>query len=485
MPFQFAIPAVPTPLGPGACLGPYVLTACLGDDLDGFDYAAEERHSGRTVAIREGAPVGLVQRVGAAVVPLPGAEIDFRDWLARWTRLTGHWAQVGRSADLARLAPSALVRIEAQGLDNGTAWVCLTPVGGRTLRQVAEDGPGWPDRAMVDAGLHACCSAVEPLHRLGEIHGSLTPERVRVLDSGAWCLPLPDTDPSRQPLSPWLALEQTDAGRDAGLRTGPWTDVHGIAALAHWLLTGSAPPSLSRRQADAPDCWAELEQVESDPLRRRALRSALALRPADRLGSVAALRMALGWSEHHVPVVAEPKPAAPPPPPAPPPTPLKPSRTGLVTMVGLLVSFVAVFSLLWINSEPAPPEALPTQAVSPVKAAPKPPVTVQVAPHRPASAAAPEVAPAIPAAAPAVAILPPPKATPEPLPSPRPVRSAEATRPTRPPAAAASRAAPQSPPPIVTAAAGKKKPSDACIDWLRRRSLEPSGTERERNPACE
>jgi hypothetical protein len=464
-----ALPAFPTPLAPGACLGPYVLTACLGDDLDGFDYAAEERHSGRTVVIREGCPVGLVRRVGTEAVPLPGAEADFRDWLARWTRLTGHWAQAGRSADLARLAPSALVRIEAQGQDNGTAWVCLTPVSGRTLRQVAEEGPGWPDRATVDAGLHACCSAVEPLHRLGEVHGSLTPERVRVQDSGAWCLPLPDTDPGRQPLSPWLALEQTDAGQDAGLTTGPWTDVHGIAALAHWLLTGSAPPSLSRRQAGAPDCWAELERVEPDPLRRRALRSALAPRPADRLGSVAALRMALGWSEHHAPVVAEPKPAAAPPPPAPPPAPTKPDRTGVVTLVGLLVSFSAVFSVLWINHGSTPPEAPPdVPAAAPAAAVARAVQTIEAEP---------------PGAAPA---MPPPIAASEPPSRPvSAVRVTEAPRQARPPVAAASRVPAPVSPPVQTAAAGKKKPSDACIDWLRRRSLESVGAERERNPACE
>ncbi|MEY4906386.1 MAG: hypothetical protein RL260_104 [Pseudomonadota bacterium] len=456
MPSQYPISAFPTPLSPGACLGPYVVTACLGDDLDGFDYAAEERHSGRAVAVREGCPVGLVRRIGAEVVPLPGAEADFRDWLARWTRLTGHWAQAGRSADLARLAPSALVRIEAQGQDNGTAWVCLTPMTGRTLRQVAEDGPGWPGRATVDAGLHALCSAVEPLHRLGELHGNLIPERVRVLDTGAWCLPLPDTDPNRQPLSPWLALEQTDAGRDAGLTIGPWTDVHGIAALAHWLLTGSAPPSLSRRQADAPGCWVELERVETDPLRRRALRSALALKPADRLGSVAALRMALGWSEHHAPVVAEPKPVVAPPPSAPPPAPARPDRTGVVTLVGLLVSFSAVFAVLWINRQPAPPPEVPppqapaAKAAEPVQVAP--PVLAKVEPPPPTPLAVPEIA----------------KPKPAPEPPPKPERTAEVVKPARSPAAA-----------------GKKTPSDACIDWLRRRSLEPTGAERDRNPACE
>ena len=103
-----AIPSVPVPLAPGSCLGAYELGACHGEDLDGFDYDAVERHSGRAVTIREGCPVGLVARVGAQVVPVPGSEDDFRDWLARWTRLTGHWEQAGHTAELARLSKAEL-----------------------------------------------------------------------------------------------------------------------------------------------------------------------------------------------------------------------------------------------------------------------------------------------------------------------------------------------------------------------------------------
>jgi hypothetical protein len=456
-----AIPSVPVPLAPGSLLDSYTLGACLGDDLDGFDYDAVEQSSGRTVTIREGCPVGLVERVGSQVVPLQGAESDFREWLARWTRLTGHWQQANRSADLARLSHSALIRIEAQGEANGTAWVCLSPSTGCTLRQVAEAGPGWPDRTTVDVGLHALCNAVESLHRLGEVHGSLTPERVIVLDSGAWCLPLPDTDPGRQPLSPWLAPEQTEAGRLAGFTKGPWTDVHAIAALAHWLLTGSAPPSVSRRQAGEPDCWAQLERVEQDPLRRRALRSALALKPADRLGSIAALRMALGWSERHVPTVAAPKPAPVPQPPAPPVPDAKPDRTSLVTLGGLLVSLSAVFAVLWINRQPADEpvaaatvEALnkaPTSAGTQVPPSPTPPKPKPL-PKPPAEVLARAVPPASTSAN-----LPAPVAAPKPKP------------------ATVAQAVPE----------GRKNPSEACIDWLRRRSLEPAGSERTPNPACE
>lgn len=464
-----ALPAVPTPLAPGTRLGAYTLSACRAEDLDGFVYDAVETLGGRAVTIREGCPVGLVARVGEAVVPLPGAEADFRDWLVRWARLLDHWQQVTTSADLARLAHSALVRIEARGQANGTTWVCLPPASGRTLRQVAEAGPGWPDRTVVDAGLHACCAAVESLHRLGEVHGNLTPERVWVLDSGEWCLPLPDTDPARQPLSPWLAPEQTEAGRAAGLTLGPWTDVHALASLAHWLLTGAAPPSVSRRRADEPGCWAELERVEADPLRRRALRTALAPQPADRLGTVAALRMALGWSERPAPPVPERKPAPVRPPPPPPPPAPRPARFSPVALVGLLVAFGAVFGVLWLNRA-AGPEVAPTvakQVTEPVVAAPAPaPATVRT-PAVPVARAAsrPVVVAAAPAAAskagPAKAKAPPPTHPPV-LSSVKPARTLADVRPPT-----------------------RAQSSEACIEWLRRRSLEPTGSSRvEPNPAC-
>lgn len=460
-----ALPAVPTPLALGTRLGAYTLSACRAEDLDGFVYDAVETLSGRAVTIREGCPVGLVERTGASVTPLPGAEADFRDWLLRWARLLDHWQQATISADLARLAHPVLVRIEARGQAHGTTWVCLPPASGRSLRQVVEDGPGWPDRTVIDTGLHACCAAVESLHRLGEVHGNLTPERVWVLDSGEWCLPLPDTDPARQPLSPWLAPEQTEAGRAAGLTLGPWTDVHAIASLAHWLLTGAAPPSVSRRRADEPGCWTELERVEADPLRRRALRTALAPEPADRLGTVAALRMALGWSERPAPPVPEPKPAPVRLPPPPPPLAPRRDRFSPVALVGLLVAFGAVFGVLWLNRTAGPevgPAVAERAGVPAVVASASAAVRTPAAPV--ARAASRPVVVAVSsskAGSPVKAKVQPPAHPPAPSPA-KPARTvADARPPTR------------------------AQSSEACVEWLRRRSLEPTGTSRvEPNPAC-
>jgi len=241
---------------------------------------------------------------------------------------------------------------------------------------------------------------------------------------------------------------------------------------------------VSRREARAHrDCWAELERAESDPLRRRALRSALALKPADRLGSIAALRMALGWSERHVPSVAAPKPAPLPLPPVPPAPEAKPDRTSLVAVGGLLVSLSAVFALLWING---PSEADPV-AASMVNAAEKaptgagtrvPPVPPPPLPPK----AKPKPSPKPPAPAELASPAPAPSPAP-PTPKPKPAAVAPVAKAATSPVPLLSEAPPKAARPAEVA--GRKKASEACIDWLRRRSLEPIGSERTPNPACE
>ncbi|MFD4836151.1 hypothetical protein ACFWP0_01490 [Achromobacter sp. NPDC058515] len=107
--------------------------------------------------------------------------------------------------------------------------------------------------ARIVGGLAAALAA---LHEAGRVHGGLCPAAVAHDPSGQAILaappvaPAPDAeDASRH--AGYAAFEQyTD---DPDYPCGPWTDVHGLAALAYFLATGSAPPSaLARRVRD--DC---------------------------------------------------------------------------------------------------------------------------------------------------------------------------------------------------------------------------------------
>ncbi|NMK49740.1 hypothetical protein HG262_26270, partial [Achromobacter sp. Bel] len=92
------------------------------------------------------------------------------------------------------------------------------------------------------------------LHETGQVHGGICPAALIHGPSGEAVLatppvaPAPDADDAPRQ-SGYAAFEQyTD---DPAYPCGPWTDVHGLAALAYFLATGSAPPSaLARRVRD-------------------------------------------------------------------------------------------------------------------------------------------------------------------------------------------------------------------------------------------
>lgn len=294
---RHVLPAPPAPLPPGHHVEGYELLACVGEDLDGFVYRAMDRRTHREVAIREFFPVGLVERDGDRVQAWPGVESEYSRLLARWIVVVDHLALVDHPA---------LVRVEDYWLRCGTAYVLTPWIDGQTLRARRDQSAGGFGRADIEAWVGVCCDAMDLLHRGGDVHGSLSPERLTVQASGQLVLPLPDMDPSRQPYSLWLAPEQAERP-PGGWQVGPWTDVHGIAAIAHWLFTGAPPPGLARRQSGDADIWQPLDQAVGEGPWRDGIVRALSPDPSRRPASVVELREALGLPA--APVSA-PRPAA-------------------------------------------------------------------------------------------------------------------------------------------------------------------------------
>ena len=114
--------------------------------------------------------------------------------------------------------------------------------------------PGPARQAAITRIVASLAVPLAALHEAGQVHGGICPAAVVHGPSGELLLatppvaPTPDAeDAPRQP--GYAAFEQyTD---DPAYPCGPWTDVHGLAALAYFLATGSAPPSaLARRVRD-------------------------------------------------------------------------------------------------------------------------------------------------------------------------------------------------------------------------------------------
>lgn len=141
-------------------------------------------------------------------------------------------------------------------------------------------------------------AALAELHEAGQVHGGICPAAI-------------DHDPAGRPMlaAPPLAprADAEEAARHAGYAAfeqytddpahpcGPWTDVYGLAALAHFLATGSAPPdALARCVRDDCASLHECGPGAYDKAFCDAVDSGLAMSAPARPQSVAAFALAMG-----------------------------------------------------------------------------------------------------------------------------------------------------------------------------------------------
>ena len=215
-------------------------------------------------------------------------------------------ARFSREADvLARVSHPHLVRILDRGEQRGVPWLALELLPGPTLAERLEREGPLPVREVLSIGL-GLAGALEALHAAGIVHRDIKPTnvvldvagRARLLDLGL----ARDLDPQATQLSRtgqfmgtpgYLAPEQA-LGDLAAI--GPATDVWGLGATLHTLLTGQPPHGegdpLSAAQGRPvappsglrPDIPAQVEEV---------LLRCLALAPGERFPDARSVRLAL------------------------------------------------------------------------------------------------------------------------------------------------------------------------------------------------
>ena len=149
----------------------------------------------------------------------------------------------------------------------GTAGIPAAPCHPR-LADLMRLPPGRKRQDEITRIVAGLAASLAPLHAAGRVHGGIHPGAVAFDGGGPWdpivgraatgaatltpppVAPAPDAEDAHRHAG-YAAFEQyTD---DPAYACGPWTDVYGLAALAYFLATGSAPPSaLARRVRD--DC---------------------------------------------------------------------------------------------------------------------------------------------------------------------------------------------------------------------------------------
>ncbi|WP_325477675.1 serine/threonine protein kinase [Piscinibacter sp.] len=279
----------------GTRFGELEIVRVLGVGGFGIVYLALDHALQRQVALKEYMPVSLAGRGKDRMVSL-------RSSAHAQTYALGLRSFINEARLLARFNHPSLVKVYRFWEENGTAYMVMPYLEGRTLRDVRHAMTEPPTEAWLRTVIDPLLDALELLHREGVYHRDIAPDNVLLppgeapvlLDFGAARRAIGDRSqtftailkPSYAPIEQYAEVVQ--------LRQGPWTDLYALGAVVYFLLRGVPPPPATARavQDDVP---LLLDQGTScvSPRFLAAIEWALAVRPIDRPHDVAALREVL------------------------------------------------------------------------------------------------------------------------------------------------------------------------------------------------
>jgi len=222
----------------------YRIGSLLGRGGFGITYVAWDRVLELKLAVKEYFPMGLAFRApdGTVYCP-PGDEEPFEEGMGRFLE---------EARTLARLQGiDGIVSVRDYFRANGTAYMVMTYVEGRTLREFLEERGG---RIPLDEALELLGPVMEALdrvHALGCLHRDVSPENVMVskdrrctlIDFGAARVSLVTLSSSAVLKPGYAPPEQYGEGG----HQGPWTDVYALGATLYRCVCGFPPPDLAAR----------------------------------------------------------------------------------------------------------------------------------------------------------------------------------------------------------------------------------------------
>lgn len=407
----------PQALPPGFLLAEYRIERVLGSGGFGITYLAEDTTLHKKLAIKEYLPVDFALRLKLPDVAARsrGAEDDFKWGLERF---------LDEARTLARFRHPNLVPVLRFFEANGTAYMVMEYERGDTLAELVGELEQAYDETSARALLLPLLDGLNEVHQAGFLHRDIKPGNIVMRPGGVPVLI--DFGAARQALvgrsrsmtnivTPRYApIEQY--GLDQ--RQGPWSDIYGMAAVMHTMLTGEPPPdAVSRVPEDKYRRLSERRLPGFKPGFLAAIDWGLEVFASDRPQSIAEWRSAIeGAIASPLPQAAltrrvidtelpsmGPARAADTPAlerPAPPVAPTA-ARSGIPTWI-LPVAAVAIAAVVAMGyfldrgtpagtattsadqAAVAPPSSEPTPTTTPAPPAPKPPATQSARPATPA-----------------------------------------------------------------------------------------------------
>ena len=238
----------PSALHAGTRLGEYELLRLLGVGGFGIVYLAFDHALEREVAIKEYMPASLAGRTETM-------HVSIRSQSDAESFALGLKSFVNEAKLLARFDHPSLLKVHRFWEANGTAYMAMPVMRGRTVKDIRHGMQGTPDEAWTRRILMPLLGAIEKLHSEGVYHRDIAPDNIQIepdgspvlLDFGAARRVLSDKTQSLTAiLKPAYApIEQY--GEAGSVRQGPWTDLYALGATLHYVLLGRPPPPATTR----------------------------------------------------------------------------------------------------------------------------------------------------------------------------------------------------------------------------------------------
>jgi serine/threonine protein kinase len=289
----------------GTRLGEFELTQLVGEGGFGIVYMANDHSLHRRVAVKEYMPSSLAARTG-------DSQVHVRAERYRETFEAGLKSFINEARLLASFDHPSLVKVYRFWEANGTAYMAMPFLEGKTLRDILRARPQAPDEAWLRSVLAPLTEALSIIHAENCYHRDIAPDNVMQLPNGRWLLL--DFGAARRVigdltqaltviLKPGYAPVEQYA-EIPGMKQGPWTDVYALASVVHYAIMGRTPPPSVGRMLN--DTYQPLTQAAagrySEPF-LAAIDRALAVRPEVRTQTIEQLRQELGLDGYVPPTV--------------------------------------------------------------------------------------------------------------------------------------------------------------------------------------
>ena len=286
-------------LAVGTELAEFEITSLVGQGGFGIVYEAWDHTLERVVAIKEYMPSSLASRQDdGTVAPLSQRHQETFD--------LGMRSFINEARLLAQFDHPSLLKVYRFWQEKGTTYMVMPLYRGDTLKQALAQRQGNVDEAWLLSVMDGVTQALAVMHGAQCYHRDIAPDNIMllegsglpvVLDFGAARRVITDkTQAITVILKPGYApIEQYAEVPD--MAQGAWTDVYALCAVMHVAITGrSPPPSVARLLNDGYQPLAGHEALGQRFSQQTlaAVDAGLAVRPQDRLQSMAALRAALG-----------------------------------------------------------------------------------------------------------------------------------------------------------------------------------------------